>query len=172
MLKKLLRLAFYFLPLILFLAHPKEPRAAVTSVASPRNDFHPPKVTIYQSHGGQLAGLSGKPVSSMPLPFDKPTVGQVKAYVRKEAVEFGVSPFLALWIVEHESSFNPRAKGDGEGSRGLWQISKVYHPEVSDEVAFGVTSSTDWSLRQIRAGKVNEWSAYRNCRVLYSNCPF
>jgi len=39
MLKKLLRLAFYFLPLILFLAHPKEPRAAVTSAASPRNDF-------------------------------------------------------------------------------------------------------------------------------------
>jgi hypothetical protein len=87
-------------------------------------------------------------------------------------LEYGVNPKLALWIVKHESQFNPRAKGDGEASRGLWQISKIYHPEVSDAVAFNVTSSTKWSLKRIRSGKAKEWSTYRLCRTLYEDCPF
>ena len=49
--------------------------------------------------------------------------------------------------------FNPHAKGDGEASRGLWQISKIYHPEVSDAMAFNVRSSTQWSLERIREEK-------------------
>lgn len=169
MVKKLLRIVFYFLPLIVFLAMPREPRVAA-SAPSPRNDSVPVNVTIYKSHREQLAGLHLLRVES-----DRPTtqeVREVKAYVRSQAVEHGVDPQLALWIVKHESSFNPRAKGDGEASRGLWQISKIYHPEVSDSEAFGVRSSTDWSLQRLRAGKVNEWSSYRNCKILYSNCPF
>ncbi len=99
-------------------------------------------------------------------------VRAVKAYVGTVALEYGVNPNLALWIVKHESAFNPQAKGDGEASRGLWQISRIYHPEVSDATAFSVTSSTQWSLQRIREGKATEWSTYRFCRTLYQDCPF
>lgn len=172
MFKKLLRLTFYFLPFLLFLANFTEPRAEVVPPRTPRTSSVPLKLTIYKSRGGQL--LSASHFATQPATFTggRPSAQEVKAYVRAQAVERGVDPQLALWIVKHESSYNPRAKGDGEASRGLWQISKVYHPEVSDEQAFGVASSTQWSLGRIRDGKVNEWSSYRNCRVLYSNCPY
>jgi len=170
--KKLLRLIFYFLPLIAFIANNTAPRAAVSAPQSTLNISSPLKVTIYKSQRTQLAGRSSSPDDPFRLPGGRPNVQEVKAYVRTEAVEYGVDPLLALWIVKHESSFNPRAKGDGEASRGLWQISKIYHPEVSDAMAFNVASSTEWSLERIRSGKVNEWSTYRNCRTLYADCPF
>ena len=170
--KKLLRLIFYFLPLIAFIANNTAPRAAVSPPQSTLNISSPLKVTIYKSQRTQLAGRSSSPDDPFRLPGGRPNVQEVKAYVRTEAVEYGVDPLLALWIVKHESSFNPRAKGDGEASRGLWQISKIYHPEVSDAMAFNVASSTEWSLERIRSGKVNEWSTYRNCRTLYADCPF
>jgi len=172
MFKTLLRFVFYFLPLILFLAHVAEPRAEVAPASGPRHNSVPLKATIYNSHQDRLASQHRMSATSLTLRSDQPTTQEVKAYVRTQAVEYGVDPQLALWIVKHESSFNPRAKGDGEASRGLWQISKIYHPEVSDAEAFSVTSSTDWSLQRLRAGKLNEWSSYRNCRILYSNCPY
>jgi hypothetical protein len=174
MVKKLLRLAFYFLPLIVFLAMPKEPRVAA-SAPSPRIDSPPLKVAIFKSNRGHVANPARVSVTPLASQSGRPTareVREVKAYVRTQAVQHGVDPLLALWIVKHESSFNPRAKGDGEASRGLWQISKIYHPEVSDDEAFGVRSSTDWSMQRLQAGKANEWSSYRNCKVLYSNCPY
>src|SRR4029077_18902259 len=129
-----------------------------------QNFSRPLKVTIYKSQRTQFADRSQNPDDPFRLQGGKPNTGVIKAYLRTEAMEYGVDPFLALWIVKHESSFNPRAKGDGEASRGLWQISKIYHPEVSDAMAFNVASSTEWSLDRIRSGKVNEWSSYRNCK--------
>jgi hypothetical protein len=170
--KKLLWLTFYSLPLLAFAAHGTEPRAQVVSPQSARNLSLPVKVTIYKSHRTQLAPLPRLPANPLNLQSGKPTALEVKAYVQTEASEYGVNPKLALWIVKHESEFNPRAKGDGAASRGLWQISKIYHPEVSDAMAFNVASSTEWSLERIRSGKVNEWSTYRFCRTLYEDCPF
>ncbi len=178
MTKKLLWLTFYSLPVIAFAANFTEPRAqAVSSPSAPGVSRAatlslPVKVTIYKSHGAQLLGLPLVSANPTKLRGDRPTAQQVKAYVQTEAVEHGVNPKLALWIVKHESQFNPRAKGDGEASRGLWQISKIYHPEVSDAMAFNVRSSTEWSLQRIRAGKASEWSTYRFCRTLYEDCPF
>jgi hypothetical protein len=170
--KKLLWLTFYSLPVIAFAAHGTEPRAQVVSHQSAEHLSLPVKVTIYKSHRAQLASLARLPANPLNLQSDKPSALEVKAYVQTQATEYGVNPKLALWIVKHESEFNPRAKGDGEASRGLWQISKIYHPEVSDAVAFNVASSTEWSLERIRSGKVNEWSTYRFCRTLYEDCPF
>ena len=177
MIKKLLWLAFYSLPLIAFAANLTEPRAEVVSPPSTPNaslaaNSVPVKVTIYKSRVAQLANVSRVSANPLKLPSDRLMAQQVKAYVQRQAVEYGVNPKLALWIVKHESQFNPRAKGDGEASRGLWQISKIYHPEVSDAMAFNVTSSTEWSLERIRSGKANEWSTYRFCRTLYQDCPF
>jgi hypothetical protein len=138
----------------------------------PQNYSLPVKVTVYKSHRTQLASSSRDLADPLTLQGGRTNAQAIKAYVQTEALEYGVNPNLALWIVKHESSFNPRAKGDGETSRGLWQISKIYHPEVSDAAAFSVASSTEWSLERIRSGKVNEWSTYRNCKTLFEECPF
>lgn len=169
--KKLLWLVFYSLPLVAFAANLTEPRTEVAPVESSQTFSMPVKVIINKGHGAQLTGLRvlGNPGK---LHGSIPTTQAVKAFVEAQALKYGVNPNLAVWIVKHESSFNPRARGDGEASRGLWQISRIYHPEVSDAVAFGVASSTDWSLGRIRAGKANEWSTYHFCRTLYKDCPF
>jgi hypothetical protein len=170
---KLFRLVFYSLPLIAFAANLTEPRAEVVppAAAAPIGTPAALNVTIFKSHPQQLPRLL--PAFAAAGPFRAIlTPLQVRSYVRTEALEHGVDPQVALWIVKHESSYNPRAKGDGEASRGLWQISRIYHPEVSDAMAFNVTSSTAWSLQRIRSGKANEWSSYRYCRSLYGDCPF
>jgi Transglycosylase SLT domain len=170
--KKLLCLTFYSLPLIAFAANFTEPRSHAVSRQSAQHFSLPVKVVIYKSHRTQLGTLARFPADPPKLQSERSTPAQVKAYIQTQATEYGVNPKLALWIVKHESQFNPHAKGDGEASRGLWQISRIYHPEVSDAVAFNVASSTEWSLERIRSGKVNEWSTYRFCRTLYEDCPF
>ena len=170
--KRLLRFSFYCLPLIGFAMHGSENRAQADSPRGMQNLAQPIKVTIFKSNGMQLARLSHLPANPLNRGSDRLAALEVKAYVQKQALDYGVNPSLALWIVKHESQFNPHAMGDGEASRGLWQISKIYHPEVSDAVAFNVASSTEWSLERIRSGKVNEWSTYRFCRSLYKDCPY
>ena len=182
--KTAFKVTLYSLPFLLFLANFTEPRGRVAAAPDATNfsvpasrstgsGFHaePARVTVHKTGHGEADGLTRFPGGPVHYPVDAPSVREVKTYVRTRAVQRGVDPQLALWIVQHESSFNPRAKGDGEASRGLWQISRVYHPEVTDAQAFSVRSSTEWSLGQIRAGKVNEWSSYRNCRALYGECP-
>lgn len=170
--KKLLWLIFYSLPLIAFAANLTEPRTEVARPQTLQTFSSPVKVIIYKSRRAQLAGLPRALGNSVKLHGGIPAAQAVKAYVEAQAMKYGVNPTLAIWIVKHESQFNPRAKGDGEASRGLWQISKIYHPEVTDAVAFNVASSTDWSLDRIRAGKAYEWSTYHYCRRLYKDCPF
>jgi len=170
--KKLLCLTFYSLPLVAFAANFTEPRAQIVPGQKTQTAFLQMEVVIYKSHREQLASFSRLPADPLKLRSGRPTSQELMAFIRNQAMEYGVNPKLALWIVKHESEFNPRAKGDGEASRGLWQISRIYHPEVPDAVAFDAASSTEWSLERIRSGKVNEWSTYRFCRTLYEDCPF
>lgn len=169
MFKKLFWLAFYSLPILVFVAMRTDSPVQGASLA-PAADFATPlKVTIYKSRRATAPDAASE-VTTMRAKV--PAAAQLQAYIQAQALKAGVSPKLALWIVKHESRFNPNAKGDGEASRGLWQISKIYHPEVSDAMAFNVRSSTQWSLERIRSGKANEWSTYRFCRTLYGDCPF
>ncbi len=96
----------------------------------------------------------------------------VRAYVQDAAEASGVDPHVAEWIVSHESRHRPEATGDGGESRGLWQINKAWHPEVSDACAYDVTCSTDWSLERIRAGYLDEWSTWKYCKAKFVDCPF
>ncbi len=96
----------------------------------------------------------------------------VRAYVRSASKSAGVNPSIAEWIVSHESRHHPEATGDGGDSRGLWQINKTWHPEVSDECAYDVTCSTHWSLQRIRDGYVDEWSTWKYCKARFDDCPF
>ncbi|HEX3376421.1 MAG TPA: transglycosylase SLT domain-containing protein, partial [Candidatus Acidoferrales bacterium] len=157
-LKKLLLFTFYSLPLITFVALGSEHRVQGASMAPVPDLSGAVKVTINKSRGVPGANLSLASAISRRPQGGLTTSAQLAAYIQSQALKHGVSPAVALWIVRHESQFNPRAKGDGEASRGLWQISKIYHPEVSDAMAFSVRSSTQWSLERIRSGKANEWS--------------
>jgi hypothetical protein len=96
----------------------------------------------------------------------------VRAYVQSAAKTAGVNPRIAEWIVSHESRHHPEATGDGGESRGLWQINKAWHPEVSDACAYDVTCSTNWSLERIRAGYLDEWSTWKYCKARFEDCPF
>ena len=111
------------------------------------------------------------------MAFLKATSGRhgrlaVRAYVQNAAKTAGVNPRIAEWIVSHESRHHPEATGDGGESRGLWQINKSWHPEVSDTCAYDVTCSTNWSLERIRAGHVDEWSTWKYCKARFEDCPF
>ncbi|HVA94069.1 MAG TPA: transglycosylase SLT domain-containing protein [Candidatus Dormibacteraeota bacterium] len=96
----------------------------------------------------------------------------VRAYVQRAARTAGVNPRVAEWIVTHESHQQPEATGDGGESRGIWQINKAWHPEVSDACAYNVPCSTAWSLHRIRAGYADEWSTWKYCRTRFNDCPF
>ena len=97
---------------------------------------------------------------------------EARAYVQSASEAAGVNPRIAEWIVSHESRHHPEATGDGGESRGLWQINKAWHPEVSDTCAYDITCSTDWSLERIRAGYVDVWSTWKYCKARFDDCPF
>ncbi len=101
-----------------------------------------------------------------------PAFLHVQAYIQSASKAAGVNPRIAEWIVTHESHHHPQATGDGGDSRGLWQINKVWHPEVPDACAYDVTCSTRWSLDRIRAGYVDEWSTWKYCKTRFEDCPF
>jgi hypothetical protein len=171
--KKLLWTLFYCLPLIAFAANlPERGHRKALPAPAPASFPSRSKVIIYKSRRTQSPDEFRPLNVSVRLRGTAAAAQSVKAFVQARALKYGVNPTLAIWIVRHESQFNPRAKGDGEASRGLWQISRIYHPEVSDAVAFNMVSSTDWSLGRIRAGKANEWSTYHYCREQYRDCPF
>ncbi|MBK5255235.1 MAG: transglycosylase SLT domain-containing protein [Vicinamibacteria bacterium] len=91
-----------------------------------------------------------------------------------QAAKVGINADLAVCIAEHESRFRPDALGDShltcpmtgepQRSRGLFQISDCWHPEVSDEVAFSVSSATEWALARMQRGYAREWSTYGRCK--------
>jgi hypothetical protein len=124
------------------------------------------------------ATAASVPSSSAPSPTGSKVASDpqgrlgIRAYIEGAAKTTGVDPQVAEWIVTHESSHHPEATGDGGDSRGLWQINKEWHPEVSDACAYNVTCSTDWSLERIHAGHVDEWSTWKYCKQRFADCPF
>lgn len=90
-----------------------------------------------------------------------------KEMVTRLSIEYGVNPALALHIVENESHWNEKARGDLHiicsngrvaNARGLWQITECYWPEVSDAQADDPEWSTRWSLEKLKEGKCSLWS--------------
>jgi hypothetical protein len=82
------------------------------------------------------------------------------------------------YIVRGESGFNPNTKGDtkiicdrtGEAvyARGLVQITRCYHPEITDEQAFNIDFSLKFLAEKIRAGKcLQEWTVCREFAKKY-----
>jgi hypothetical protein len=102
------------------------------------------------------------------LTFSNPA--SIRAYIVQQAKFAGVPPSRALFIVQHESHFDPTMTGDTDKvcprtgrkqrSRGLWQISDCYHSEVDDATAYSVVRSTVWAMSRLLS-KPNEWSTWK-----------
>ena len=138
----------------------------VTSAAAGVNPLTAPSTYIIPKEEIQAAQTA-----------DFSSTSSIVEYIRERANEYGVNPAIALYIAERESSFDPRAVGDGHltcllkgspnygkpiRSRGLFQINNCAHPSVSDETAFSVVSSTEWALNELREGRANIWTTWRN----------
>jgi hypothetical protein len=95
----------------------------------------------------------------------------VRDYVQTAAKAAGIDSRIAEWIVSHESGLDPQATGDSGDSRGLWQINRIYHPEVSDRCAYDVKCSTGWALERIMDGNINEWSTWKYRKLRFGDTP-
>ena len=65
---------------------------------------------------------------------------------------------------QEESGLNPKAYNwdGGAEARGLAQITKKYHPEVSDKQAYNPWFALAWSIDIWHKGKAaKEWTCYR-----------
>ena len=104
----------------------------------------------------------------------------IQEFIVSVAKQHNVDPQLALFIVRRESNFNPNVIGDGDKvckrtgkpirSRGLFQINDCVWPEISDEEAFSVVSSTIWAMPKLKE-KPKIWSTYKFCKLWYEDCP-
>lgn len=138
----------------------------IKPVQSPRTQL--PLKTANMPSGGQNGAEKGQISPFSPISVDR--------YVRAEAIEYGVNPEIASFIVSHESQDGRNLIGDDGNSRGPWMISRIYHPEVSYACAMDLKCSTEWSLKHILAGYLSEWSTWRFRCKFYPrdnppNCP-
>ncbi len=93
-----------------------------------------------------------------------PILSPVKQYVLIEAYKAGLNPDEVERIIDCECpSWDKYCIGDQGKSRGLWQIHKGYHPEVSNECAFSEVCSTKWAIeKRIHDGNWKSWTCGRN----------
>lgn len=77
--------------------------------------------------------------------------------LRKACQKYHIPERLLISQIEHESGFDPRARGenrDAEGNllsvdRGLAQINSYWHPEVTDEEAYDSKFAINWIAREM-----------------------
>ena len=75
---------------------------------------------------------------------------------------WGVSSTTIYKIIEGESNFNTLAVGDKGMSRGLVQIHKKYHPDITDEMAFDPDFSINFLASNLAKGRCSWWTVCRN----------
>ena len=109
-----------------------------------------PRVITITGHAQSLPEILATSTANVPA---------LENMVSSYAKDIGINPAYASCIVSHESQWSDRAGDDGN-SRGLWQISKIWHPEVSDAIAYSFQSSTLWALNWIAQGHAKQWSTY------------
>lgn len=99
-------------------------------------------------------------IGRLPINQDKPTASlSIAERIRIIAAEQHFQwPDYLVKLAFCESKLDPLAIGDQGNSRGLFQIHKRYHPEVSTLQAFNIEYATKWTINMINAGKQNQWS--------------
>lgn len=77
------------------------------------------------------------------------------------AHRYGVDPAVMEAVIRCESHLNASVRGDKGHSRGLAQISDIYHPEVTDAQAFDPYFSIEFLARYLSEGKGSQWTCWR-----------
>lgn len=81
------------------------------------------------------------------------------------AAHWGVSSTLMEDIVMCESNDDPKALGDHSHSRGLVQISNIYHPEITDKEAYDPLFALNFLAKALSEGKGRQWTCARKLGV-------
>jgi hypothetical protein len=89
-----------------------------------------------------------------------PTPQQIEL-INKIADEYNVSAEVMTKVIACESGFNERALGDGGYSRGLVQIHKKYHPNVTDEMAYDPEFAITFLAEKLSQNDGHLWTCYR-----------
>lgn len=76
------------------------------------------------------------------------------------AQSFGISTTTFASLIKNESGWDPNA--DNGYDRGLVQISRIQHPDVTDAQAFDVDFSLNWAAQEIKSGRISGWTVC-NC---------
>ena len=104
---------------------------------------------------------SAKVVQSDPVPIPLTVEEQIRAIAEEHNFEW---PDYLVRLSECEASLQVDAlniEGNypvGSRDRGLYQINDYWHSEVSDEVAFDIRLSTEWTMWMINSGNQKQWS--------------
>lgn len=91
---------------------------------------------------------------------NKPITVEDKIRAIAKSKNFQWTDYL-IKLAKCESKLDPLAIGDNGNSRGLFQIHKKYHPEVSTLQAFNIEYATSWTIDMINAGKQGQWTCDR-----------
>lgn len=90
----------------------------------------------------------------------------MKPYLDKAAQVYGIPTLLLSAQIEHESSWQPKARGYNKRGgqvlsvdRGIAQINDYWHPEISDEQADDPAWAVDWMARTMseKMGRLGDW---------------
>lgn len=71
------------------------------------------------------------------------------------AEQFDISTSTLAALITSESHWD--ASADNGHDRGLVQISREYHPEISDYEAFDPDFALAWAAERIKNGHIDEW---------------
>jgi hypothetical protein len=117
-----------------------------------------------------MAGFTGFAVIENLVPLKSPEKivipEAIESIIRIIAGDECVDQDLAVAVAKCESSLNPKAintNTDGSRDRGLFQINEKWHPEISDEQAFNIETSTRFFCKAFKAGHLDWWNATKSC---------
>lgn len=96
----------------------------------------------------------------------------LRAFARKMALKYDVSyqemavtiggPGKTEACANGESSWNPEAVGDGGDSRGVVQIHRPSHPDITDEQALDPYWAIEWMAKEFSEGRAWQWTCWKD----------
>jgi hypothetical protein len=117
-----------------------------------------------------IASTSTAPVSLIEPPKEE-RVLSVDEIIKNKAKEHAVSEEIMRAVIDCEShgsttvQSNYYYKGVREDSWGLVQINLPWNPQVTKEQALDPEFSADFLARNLKAGKGDLWTCYRDLRL-------
>lgn len=91
---------------------------------------------------------------------------EIRSLIVEVSQSFNVSPALSLRVAQCESNLNPTAirfNRDGSVDRGLFQWNDVYHPEITDIMAFNPQIATANFCQAVKEGHLGWWRSSQEC---------